>query len=266
MCRRAVDLAEEHDDTLLFVAAGALTQALTATGEAVDEAIGLLVRSGGGPELPRNEPTWHAWWYEVLTHAELARSRVAAAAEWAERAQRAAERYPLAGRRGFAARARAAVALARGDGAAAVAAAREALTAFEAAQAALDLELARLLLGRALALAGDAEAARAEPDRAHDALGALGAVRHRDEAARALRTVGVRVSRVGRRGSGGTGAASLSGREREIADLVTQGMTNREIAATLFISERTVETHLSKVFGKLGVRSRAAVAAALRDA
>jgi DNA-binding NarL/FixJ family response regulator len=52
----------------------------------------------------------------------------------------------------------------------------------------------------------------------------------------------------------------------EIAELVTLGRTNRQIAAELSLSEKTVETHLSHVFAKLGVRSRAAVAAELARA
>jgi DNA-binding CsgD family transcriptional regulator len=57
------------------------------------------------------------------------------------------------------------------------------------------------------------------------------------------------------------GLASLSEREREIAALVGDGLTNREIGARLFLSEKTIETHLTRVFQKLGVRSRAQVAA-----
>jgi len=48
----------------------------------------------------------------------------------------------------------------------------------------------------------------------------------------------------------------LTPSEERIATLVAKGKTNREVAAALFLSERTVEWHLSHVFGKLGVRSR----------
>lgn len=56
-------------------------------------------------------------------------------------------------------------------------------------------------------------------------------------------------------------ASSLSRREREVAALIGRGLSNREIAASLVISPRTAEGHVAKVMGKLGVRSRAAVAA-----
>ena len=58
----------------------------------------------------------------------------------------------------------------------------------------------------------------------------------------------------------GEGLDALSGREREIADLVAAGRTNREIGGELFLSEKTVEGHLTRIFGKLGVTSRAEVA------
>jgi DNA-binding CsgD family transcriptional regulator/sugar lactone lactonase YvrE len=54
---------------------------------------------------------------------------------------------------------------------------------------------------------------------------------------------------------------SLSRREREVAALVVEGLTNREIAARLFISERTVDGHLEHVREKLGFNSRAQIAA-----
>ncbi len=58
----------------------------------------------------------------------------------------------------------------------------------------------------------------------------------------------------------GTGLAALSPREREVADQVASGKTNRTVAETLFLSEKTVETHLARIYDKLGVRSRTALA------
>lgn len=58
----------------------------------------------------------------------------------------------------------------------------------------------------------------------------------------------------------------LSRREAEIAELIYEGMTNREIAAKLFVSERTVESHVAHILAKLGVSSRTAVAALIADA
>ena len=54
--------------------------------------------------------------------------------------------------------------------------------------------------------------------------------------------------------------AALSPREREVYDLACAGLTNREIAGRLFISEATVKVHLHHVYDKVGVRSRAALA------
>ncbi len=53
----------------------------------------------------------------------------------------------------------------------------------------------------------------------------------------------------------------LSAREQEVASLVARGFSNREVAATLFLSERTVESHVQHILNKLGFRSRAQIAA-----
>ncbi len=66
-------------------------------------------------------------------------------------------------------------------------------------------------------------------------------------------------------GRGSDGRATLSEREEEVLRLLAEGLTDREIAAVLTISTRTVETHVSNILGKLGVRNRAEAARCLRD-
>ena len=68
----------------------------------------------------------------------------------------------------------------------------------------------------------------------------------------------------GRHASDG-GIASLTPQEREVAQLAATGLTNREIAARLYMSPRTVSAHLYRIFPKLGIRSRAALRDALSE-
>ena len=58
-------------------------------------------------------------------------------------------------------------------------------------------------------------------------------------------------------------AEELSAAERQVADLAAAGATNKEIAATLYMSVKTVEAHLTRVYRKLDVRSRAELASRL---
>ena len=58
-------------------------------------------------------------------------------------------------------------------------------------------------------------------------------------------------------------AAQLTRREASVAELVAKGLTNREVAAELFLSVKTVEFHLGRIYAKLGIRSRGGIAAGL---
>jgi DNA-binding NarL/FixJ family response regulator len=66
------------------------------------------------------------------------------------------------------------------------------------------------------------------------------------------------LTRSGLRPAGRTGRDSLALTEREhdVATLVAKGLTNREVAGELYVSEKAVEYHLRNVFGKLGLSSR----------
>lgn len=108
-------------------------------------------------------------------------------------------------------------------------------------------------------------AAAAEPsgaavllEAARSGFQALGARRDLARVEARLRSIGVRSGR-SRPRSRGDGWDSLTTAEREVVALTTEGLTNREIAGRLFISPRTVETHLTHVFAKLDVHGRPAL-------
>jgi Response regulator containing a CheY-like receiver domain and an HTH DNA-binding domain len=63
----------------------------------------------------------------------------------------------------------------------------------------------------------------------------------------------------------GSGGPRLTAREREVAQLVAEGLTNAELAQRLFISPRTAAVHVSNILRKLGVSSRTGVAQALAE-
>jgi DNA-binding CsgD family transcriptional regulator len=71
------------------------------------------------------------------------------------------------------------------------------------------------------------------------------------------------LARLGRPGSGGD---TLTETERRLAELAASGLTNTEVAARAFVSVKTVEANLTRVYRKLGVRSRVGLANALREA
>jgi DNA-binding CsgD family transcriptional regulator/tetratricopeptide (TPR) repeat protein len=111
----------------------------------------------------------------------------------------------------------------------------------------------RRALAQALRDSGDKRSALQELKIAHDTFTRLGSVGQLEKVRHEIRNLGSRPP--ARKAKGGIGA--LTGREVEIARLVSLHKTNPEIGATLDISSRTVSTHLSNIFAKTGVKSRA---------
>jgi DNA-binding CsgD family transcriptional regulator len=103
--------------------------------------------------------------------------------------------------------------------------------------------------------------ARAQLRTAHEMLEAMGMEAFADRARRELLATG----ETARRRSACTADQKLTAQEAQIARMARDGLSNPEIAARLFISVRTVQYHLSKVFAKLGIESRGQLARALPE-
>jgi len=161
-----------------------------------------------------------------------------------------AERLRRPSGQAAAARCRGFLAAARGDLAGALAAFEQALAHNDRAPLPFDRARTLLALGAAQRRAKERRAARMALEEARGAFGALGASIWERRAAAELARIGGRAPSTG----------ELTPVERRVAELVAAGRTNREVATALFLSTRTVEGHLSRVYGKLGVRSRVELA------
>jgi DNA-binding CsgD family transcriptional regulator len=144
--------------------------------------------------------------------------------------------------------------------------------AHEATAAALDYRAIGNVLGEVTAweeaacltaVTGAPEEAKTAAARATALAATLGATTIERRVAARLRRLDIRLgSRAGRRRPS-TGWESLTPTELQVADLVGQGLTSPQVAARLYISPRTVQTHISHILRKLGLRSRVELAAAL---
>ncbi|MER6084509.1 LuxR C-terminal-related transcriptional regulator [Streptomyces sp. NPDC001833] len=213
----------------------------------------LLLDAAGGEELSRVAGWRKPRWCDALARAAAAASDPSGTAHWAELAESCAGQLPSAGRRAFAHRARMWDHAVRGDVDGALRCAREAVEGF--ASGGERIELCRTLLDAAgVALgAGRTQDVADWLDRAGVLADQCGSARLADTVARRRRELADRTRPPAPQGPW----AQLSGREREIAHLVSQGMTNHRVAEALFLSVRTVETHLRQIYRKLGVANRA---------
>ncbi|HEX8854627.1 MAG TPA: AAA family ATPase [Thermoleophilaceae bacterium] len=198
--------------------------------------------------------------WEVLIGARLAAGDVAAAGDAAATAESRVNSTRLQQRTAALRSARASVMLASGDAHAAAEAAEAAVQIAERTGNPVLTGRCLSQAGATLAAAGQRERGARQLERAERTLSACGAVREADAAARELRRLGRRVPRRARPNRG-VGLAALSPREREVAEEVAAGKTNRDVAATLFLSEKTIESHLVRIYSKLDVHSRSALTA-----
>ena len=145
--------------------------------------------------------------------------------------------------------ARGAMLLAEGDGRAALAALQQASEAWDEVEAPYETARTRVLIGRACQQLGDDDSADIEFEAARHVFRQLGAApdltaMDADSPAQNLAS-----------------ASGLSARELEVLRCLVTGKTNRAIADELCISEKTVARHVSNIFNKLGLSSRAAATA-----
>jgi ATP/maltotriose-dependent transcriptional regulator MalT len=179
----------------------------------------------------------------MLTVGDLEAAR-AAAAELTE----IADAYDTPALRAVADHGRGAVLLTEGDARAALVALRGAWQGWQALQAPYEGARVRMLLGIACRALGDEEAAAMELDAARSVFVQLGATPD--------------LARLEAFAHGDAAKAhGLTARELQVLRLLATGTTNRVIAGKLFVTEKTVDRHVSNIFTKLGVSSRAAATA-----
>ncbi len=218
-------------------------------------AVQLMLRGGGGPSLDALRIIDRVMGLELLVTAAALEHDLDAATSWLAQAV-PLEHHPIA--ESTVARMRARVALLAHDSDSALnfaSSARERAQVdgrgIEAADAAVLIARARIdNRDRGGAARGLADAARAARESGHQSF---------------LRAASRELRAIGRRLPPGTasGMLGLSPRERDVAQLMAEGLSNAGIAKTLFVSEHTVRTHVARVLHAFGVSSRAGVARAL---
>lgn len=216
----------------------------------------LLLDATGGLELPKLTIWRKPRCCDTLAQAALTTGDRASVEHWARLAESCVEQLPSSGRLGFALRARMRAHAAAGDIERAVRSAREAFADFSIGGE--RIEAGRTLFQAAsLCLdAGRTEGVDGWLESAADLARQCGSSRMAQEVARQR-------ARLAAPGDAPATLSVLTAREREIADLASTGITSAEIAEALFLSVRTVESHLGRIYRKLDVPNRASLTRAV---
>jgi ATP/maltotriose-dependent transcriptional regulator MalT len=186
---------------------------------------------------------------DAYVEIALAANDVEAARGAADELAEIASKHGAALLRALSSRATGAVLLAEGDARGALESLRRSWTIWRELEAPHDAARVRVLIARACGELGDTATADLEMVAAREVFRQLGAVGDLAQAEAALTRKEILHESV------------LTGREVEVLRLVASGMTNRKIAGKLSISEKTVARHLSNIFTKLDLSSRAAATA-----
>lgn len=185
----------------------------------------------------------------AVVEIELAAGDVPAARRAVNELRELSADSPMPQLMAIADQAEASVLLAEGDAGAALVVARSAWRTWRDLDAPYEAARCRVLTARSLRMLGDRDAASMEIDAARSTFLALGA--QPALSSRELQPTA----------SSSPAPGGLTTREIEVLRLVAAGKTNRLVAGDLYLSEKTVARHLSNIFGKLGVSSRAAATA-----
>jgi DNA-binding CsgD family transcriptional regulator len=220
--------------------------------------ITLLIDTGGGPGLPGLPPIVRPMYFETLTAAAVSAGD-SRAADWAGRAVSAAAALRLPYQHAHALAAQAHVLRARRDFVAAAGRYHEAADLYSSAGAILARARMLQLAAASAAAAGHLEGAVSTLTLAKELARRCGATRAHEDIDEQERQLAASQD-VGREQPEAAPLAVLTDREREIAGLAGTGKKTREIAQALNLSPRTVDVHLTRVYRKLNVNSRAELA------